>query len=355
MTDKTQPTAHACIKPQCDPAKCLDCACAITPRDEAGHVVLGLLNAFAVNDLGHPFEDGDSAAVDRTRQWLQNRRTALQAAPPAPAAVAVPAEVDLPAREPWLLYLSDRADGVKGHYAIARWNPRGFREVWNLRRHAWSSFSDDVLTLQQAETLLQNLAIPTAPVQVTAQPTREPVTAEQIEVSQGHFAPAQEHATQLAGQGQEQWHPMETAPKDGTLLRLLVEFEDHATEDGEGPQPTIGANTWDNHHDFDEWQFAGWNWEQDCYTQGVGKPVGWLPMLAAPAQAQEDARDTERLDFVVEKDAFIVWTERDGSIRQCQLLTQDHDENYHVLSGEHRYFNTPREAIDAARAAQGGA
>lgn len=37
----------------------------------------------------------------------------------------------------WVPYLSDRADGVKGHYAIARWNPRGYREVWNLRRHEW--------------------------------------------------------------------------------------------------------------------------------------------------------------------------------------------------------------------------
>lgn len=94
------------------------------------------------------------------------------------------------------------------------------------------------------------------------------------------------------------WRDMATAPKDGTLLRLLVDFEDHATEDGEGPQPTIGSNTWDNHHDFDEWQFAGWNWEQDCYTQGVGTPVGWLPMLdeaatppavmpAAPSDAGE--------------------------------------------------------------------
>ncbi|GKS96917.1 hypothetical protein [Acidovorax sp. SUPP2825] len=88
----------------------------------------------------------------------------------------------------------------------------------------------------------------------------------------------------------EQWRPMETAPKDGTLLRLLVEFEHHATEDGEGPQPTIGSNTWDNHHDFDEWQFAGWDWCQDRYTQGVGKPVGWLPLLgtapAAPKSVQ---------------------------------------------------------------------
>ena len=75
------------------------------------------------------------------------------------------------------------------------------------------------------------------------------------------------------------WLPMETAPKDGRILRLLVEFTDHAMEDEESPQATIGSNTFDDHGDFDEWQFAGWSWTQDCYTQGIGKPIGWLPML----------------------------------------------------------------------------
>jgi hypothetical protein len=88
----------------------------------------------------------------------------------------------------------------------------------------------------------------------------------------------------------EQWQPMVTAPKDGTLVLLMVEFEDHATEDGEGPFPTIGSNTWDNHHDFDEWQFAGWSWTQDCFTQGVGRPVLWKPIhpgIKAYAQAKQ--------------------------------------------------------------------
>lgn len=92
-----------------------------------------------------------------------------------------------------------------------------------------------------------------------------------------------------AGAVPEGWLPMETAPKDGTLVRLLVEFEDHATEDGEEPQPTIGSNTWDNHHEFDEWQFAGWDWCQDRYTQGIGTPIGWLPMLGTAAPLGLDA------------------------------------------------------------------
>lgn len=84
------------------------------------------------------------------------------------------------------------------------------------------------------------------------------------------------------------WLPLDTAPKDGTLICLLVNFDDHATEDGPGPHPTIGSNTSENDEGPDEWQFAGWNWEHDRYTQGVGTPVGWLPMAAQqPAPVQE--------------------------------------------------------------------
>lgn len=75
----------------------------------------------------------------------------------------------------------------------------------------------------------------------------------------------------------EGWNPMETAPRDGTLLRLLVDFTGHATEDSDRA-PTIGSNSFDDTGE-DVWQFAGWSWSQDCYTQGEGTPVGWLPML----------------------------------------------------------------------------
>ncbi len=83
--------AHRCIRPQCDPAKCRDCSCAINPTDEAAHVILALLNTLAVDDLGNPFEDGDHPVVDRARRWLQNRATALATTPqnpPLPAGFA---------------------------------------------------------------------------------------------------------------------------------------------------------------------------------------------------------------------------------------------------------------------------
>lgn len=73
------------------------------------------------------------------------------------AAAGIPA-----VHTPWLPYLSDRADGVKGRYAIARHNPAGYREVWNLRRHCWSAFSDEVLTMDEALAILQKLTMPTA-------------------------------------------------------------------------------------------------------------------------------------------------------------------------------------------------
>lgn len=75
--------------------------------------------------------------------------------------------------------------------------------------------------------------------------------------------------------------PMETAPRDGTIIRLLVEFEDLALEDDTSkPIWTIGGNTSANTGENpDLWQFAGWCWTHDRFTEGVGKPIGWLPMV----------------------------------------------------------------------------
>ena len=105
----------------------------------------------------------------------------------------------------------------------------------------------------------------------------------------------------------EAWLPMYTAPKDGRLVRLLVEFEDHATEDGEGPHPTIGSNTADNTSEDIGWQFAGWCWTRDRYTQGEGKPLGWLPMLSTGPAHRPFISHTEAagpLNFGIALDAI---------------------------------------------------
>lgn len=74
-------------------------------------------------------------------------------------------------------------------------------------------------------------------------------------------------------------NPIATAPTDGTMVRLLVEFDDHALEDDTSkPIWTIGVNNFD-HDGTDEWKFAGWCWSHDNFTQGQGVPVGWLPMV----------------------------------------------------------------------------
>ncbi len=72
--------------------------------------------------------------------------------------------------------------------------------------------------------------------------------------------------------------PMDTAPRDGTMVRLLVQFTAHATEDTDGPSWTIGANNGE-HDGGDLWCFAGWCWTHDHFTEGKGAPIGWLPLI----------------------------------------------------------------------------
>ena len=75
------------------------------------------------------------------------------------------------------------------------------------------------------------------------------------------------------------WQPIETAPKDGSILRLFI---DYSVEDGCGALEdaetawTIGFNQLVDTGD-DVWEFAGWDWGGDCFTQGHGKVIGWLP------------------------------------------------------------------------------
>ena len=79
------------------------------------------------------------------------------------------------------------------------------------------------------------------------------------------------------------WQPIETAPKDGRMLQLLLAPDDddveraHPLEDTAGYSPTIGLNNFEN-DEQDEWKFAGWCWSHDHFTQGEGRPVFWRPI-----------------------------------------------------------------------------
>ena len=82
--------------------------------------------------------------------------------------------------------------------------------------------------------------------------------------------------------------PAMTAPRDGTLVRLLLDYSD---EENWVPLEdkiqawTIGYNTLADAGD-DEWIIVGWDWSQDCWCEGSGKIIGWLPFVPqAPADA----------------------------------------------------------------------
>lgn len=69
-----------------------------------------------------------------------------------------------------------------------------------------------------------------------------------------------------------------------------------------------------------------------------------LPALIEKAKREE----RERLDFVMDNDAFLLRKIGDSGAVTFQLCNQDEDEDFHVLSGEDEFFPTEREAIDAA-------
>lgn len=55
-----------------------------------------------------------------------------------------------------------------------------------------------------------------------------------------------------------------------------------------------------------------------------------------------------RLVYVLSNGAFLHTSVSDAGVTLYQLMTQDEDENYHVLSGADRFFTTPQAAVDAA-------
>ena len=283
---------------------------------------------------GIALSDGRQLMVIPSLDEFNAAHTVLHTAPPAPAAVAVPDELIRAARQALACM-----DGLRQHLG------RGVCSI-------------------EADALRAALAA--APAQAVAVPAPQPVATIEVqddgnldyETSEAgwllpaglhklYAAPAQEHATQLAGP--VQWRSIETAPNDGTLLRLLVEFETGNLEDDDKPQATIGHNSFAN-TGVDEWQFSGWSWTHDCFVQGTGRVVGWLPLLdaAAPAQAQEDARDAARWRQVL----LHVGGQRNTGCQTFGLATLKPVSGNIMQGSVLEHFV---KAIDAARAAQGGA
>lgn len=88
----------------------------------------------------------------------------------------------------------------------------------------------------------------------------------------------------------ERGNPIETAPTNGTMIRLLVDYTDGGAplEDAQTAW-TIGFNNLANTGEA-RWQFAGWCWTHDHFCEGSGTAVGWLPWV----QAIEGRRSSTR-------------------------------------------------------------
>lgn len=96
-------------------------------------------------------------------------------------------------------------------------------------------------------------------------------------------------------------NPMDTAPKDGTMVHLLVDYRpedaDHPLEDALIAW-TIGFNNLSNTGE-DVWQFVGWSWTQDCFTDGLGTPLGWFPINIPTIK---DTKDFQWDDYTIGND-----------------------------------------------------
>ena len=153
-------------------------------------------------------------------------------------------------------------------------------------------------------------AAPQAPLQ--------PIT--EAEQAAWHAGPDEGRSQARVPLQQGEYLPMTSAPKDGSLIRMLVKFEDHPLDDDDQPQWTVGFNNLSNTQ-VDEWQFVGWSWQSDLFCDGTGTPIGWLPMLdasrraaqAAPAPVAEDAEDAANWKWLA---AYLVGprTDRDDEI-----------------------------------------
>ena len=80
-------------------------------------------------------------------------------------------------------------------------------------------------------------------------------------------------------------YDMSEAPRDNTLLQLLIKQQDdhNCGFDDADVTRTMGFNNFDN-DDVDEWKFPGWSWTHGCINeQGHGTPIAWALMLPLPA------------------------------------------------------------------------
>lgn len=85
------------------------------------------------------------------------------------------------------------------------------------------------------------------------------------------------------------------------------------------------------------------------FCRRIDAELAALIAAPAPVAPQDDARDAARLDFLIEREAFVTASKtRIDPTLKYQCWSRDEDEDYRYLSGEHEHFDTARHAIDAA-------
>lgn len=141
-----------------------------------------------------------------------------------------------------------------------------------------------------------------------------------VSIPDATFADIIQHCRKRLPVGVPEPLPIDAAPRDGTMLRLLVRFTEHATDDSEEAW-TIGSNSFDANGE-DAWQFAGWCWTHDHFTEGKGTPIGWLPMLAAAPSAPVGVPDGYFVAPLLKPDEM-------QALRRFAETTED-DESYDV-------------------------
>lgn len=115
-------------------------------------------------------------------------------------------------------------------------------------------------------------------------------------LAQRQQVPERTDVAQEAPEWMRSFYSMESAPLDGTLVRLLVRFDNNEIEDTGEPTVTIGS------HNDGEWNFVGWCWHTDEWARGSGDILGWLPLQPVALTAAPSAQAEPNADLRAEVD-----------------------------------------------------
>ena len=116
--------------------------------------------------------------------------------------------------------------------------------------------------------------------------------------------------------------PIETAPKDHTWVRLLVDYSgegaiDYPLFDSDKPSWTLGYCGDDHTGEKEGWVFVGWDWDQDEIVETrQGKPIGWLPF--APEDQLPPTLSAAMRDVFLERRRHI----------EVEGFTPEHDDQH---------------------------